>query len=203
MENIDYEHVFNIYENILIIDTQSENDNKFINPILILKQTKLFTKIGMFLSKNNNISSEYLFDNNFPNIMQLLSKCYNFNLNNILRVINSHHEDIKLYNTVLCTNADDHLRITIENNYPLIEEDINKIFEFEWSQLNLYYLGSTKIHTLCALLFVYLDINFCLDIKIYDYDKNILYWAILLHDISKHVVLNKYSNENFDYTTKR
>ena len=30
-----------------------------------------------------------------------------------------------------------------------------------------------------------------------DYDKNILYWTILFHDIGKHQIMNKYNNERF------
>jgi len=94
-------------------------------------------------------------------------------------------------------SLDDNLRKIIESDLTELEEEFSPFLIEEWNSLNVYMSGKTKIHTMICLIFLYYEIEI-LKKNFREYDKNVLYWAILLHDIAKHVILNEKLGEKFE-----
>lgn len=76
------------------------------------------------------------------------------------------------------------------------ESEIDKALMGEWLKLKKAY-DYTCLHTIKCLVLVFYDLWFIKN-KISEYDKNIMLWSILLHDISKYVILKPSLKENFD-----
>ena len=83
----------------------------------------------------------------------------------------------------------------ISEYLPEIEKEILIYFPNEWKMLNNKF-DKTKIHIIYSLVYVVNDIKFNKEF-ISDYDENILLWSILLHDISKHVIIKPELKEDF------
>jgi hypothetical protein len=116
-----------------------------------------------------------------------------------------HLEKIQSLNTYeeKATLADELVYDIIKENLSKIEEEILTLYEQEWNCLNSYFSGRTKIHIILTLIFLHIDLNYENNNKhISEYDKNILHWALLFHDIAKHVNLNKNFDENFPEKSK-
>lgn len=169
--------------------------SNYSNPLLILKEKKFPTNSKKFESKST-INEKKKFSNFFPKTFELISNQLNFS--SCFTPKNSF--DICDYtNDKLCKAADDMLKLLIRIKFPIIEEEIGPIFGEEWNRLTLYQEGSTKIHTIASLIMVYLDVYHFQSENFSEYDKNILLWTLLLHDIAKHVILNQSLFEHFNY----
>jgi hypothetical protein len=90
---------------------------------------------------------------------------------------------------------DDLIYETIKTDLPKVEVEIMNIFPDDWVRLK-HNNGKTKLHIIFALMLIIAEVKLNREL-ISPYDENILLWAILLHDISKHVTLLPEAAEEF------
>ena len=85
-------------------------------------------------------------------------------------------------------------------------KDIDKILKDEWEELKTKIINYTNVHTITCLLMSFYDlyntnkINKNSDVEYSEYDKNILLWAFLLHDIGKCITFDSIDQDFYDYT---
>ena len=112
--------------------------------------------------------------------------------------------------TVFFKNLDHDFSESIENKiYTDKNNEMNKVFRkyileqsHKWNNEMVSYIGyfwdlldeKVKYHT---LLFLYMVDEFIKKDKLSDYDKNILYWAILFHDVGKFHEMNTIYKEDY------
>jgi hypothetical protein len=161
---------------------------------------------------NFKITFPQLFDfiKNFDKIFYEELNSANLISKNTNSITNSHSDLQDKFNYKDLHLIDEKVHEIIFNNLQLIENDFKKdsiISSFkceeEWDKLNFYFNGWTKVHTIIVIIFTYIDLNNG-EIKnnLSNYDKNILLWVALFHDIGKHVKLNHSLGEKFNEKVK-
>lgn len=155
------------------------------------------------------LNGNILFENNFPKLYEFIQKfdkilCEELISSDLIsNNTNSNSHDKFFYKDL--SLVDKKAFEVIHSNLQLIETDfkndsITRLFKCgeEWDKLNFYFNGFTKLHSIIVLFFTYIDINNG-QIKsvLTNYDKNILLWAALFHDIGKHVKLNNSLAEKY------
>jgi HD-GYP domain-containing protein (c-di-GMP phosphodiesterase class II) len=85
-------------------------------------------------------------------------------------------------------------------------KDIDSVLKNEWEELKSKIINYTNVHTLTCLLMTAYDlfhsdkIHKHLEFEYNEYDKNILLWAFLLHDIGKYISFDSIDQDFYDYT---
>ena len=87
------------------------------------------------------------------------------------------------------------IRNCVEEHLIFYEEELNTFIGDHYITLTL----PTKRHTNIFFHLAYKYINSSSS-TLNDYDKNVLYWTILFHDLGKHQKMNPYINEDFTNT---
>jgi len=161
---------YNLKNNLLF-----ENCSLFIKEILIKYEYFPETKNFSDSEKNKTVPDEINFKKIFP-------KYFEFSLK-IDEMISNYLKTLKDF-------KDSNLNSKIKTFTPkIITENESEINEFiiknYWEKLKIY----TKQHITIFLYMV--NINFEKNNIFNDYDKNIIFWAILFHDCGKHIIMNK------------
>ena len=161
---------YNLKNNLLF-----ENCSLFIKEILIKYEYFPETKNFSDSEKNKTVPDEINFKKIFP-------KYFEFSLK-IDEMISNYLKTLKDF-------KDSNLNSKIKAFTPkIITENESEINEFiiknYWEKLKIY----TKQHITIFLYMV--NINFEKNNIFNDYDKNIIFWAILFHDCGKHIKMNK------------
>jgi hypothetical protein len=167
------------------------HDLKDPNLLLSLKLKKFPT----FLKEYNEFMGDVEYQFNF---IKLFPKLFSFIKSFECKFCSKYPNTLISYELNEDLNSlDDHLKKMVESNLSEIEEEFPPFLIEEWNALNVYMNGRTKVHTIICLIFLYYEIEI-LNKNLNEYDKNVLYWAILLHDIAKHVILNEKLGEKFE-----
>jgi len=93
-------------------------------------------------------------------------------------------------NTYYNYNKNMELRYYILGEIIYYESEINNFIGKDWEKLD----KKIKSH---SIIFLYMVNEYIKKDKINNYDKNILFWAILFHDIGKFKEMNTFIKENF------
>jgi hypothetical protein len=163
-------------------------------PIMYIKATKFGTDLTDFGTLKRDVDE----NKNFKIIFKTLYEyCENFDVILIEKLGDNLHK-LTCDSNMSKKYIDDVIFNTLNDDLKIIEKEIMTVLPDHWNLLNNSN-GRTKIHILYALIFLICEIK---QNKAYisDYDENILLWAMLLHDIAKHVVLFHEATEDF---TKR
>ena len=131
--------------------------------------------------KDNKIPDEHNFEKLFP---IFTSFCQNIDYLFSLKVKEKFEEKKK--KNYLNNEIKEYIEFEVLNHE---KEIINFIGSF-WQQLKI----EVKRHT---SIFFYMVNDYITEKKISEYDKNILFWTILFHDIGKFQKMNKYFEEKF------
>lgn len=84
-------------------------------------------------------------------------------------------------------------------------KDIDNVMKDEWDELKSKIINYTNVHTVSCLLMSAYDlfhtdkIHKHLEYEFSEYDKNILLWAFLLHDIGKYITFDSIDQDFYDY----
>lgn len=90
----------------------------------------------------------------------------------------------------------------INNKYPEFEAEIVNVLGQPWKVLHSKFEGYTTYHIILCLVLLRYDLKFVLKDFISDFDKQVLQWTFLLHDISKHVKLEVECSHHCEYDNK-
>jgi len=86
-------------------------------------------------------------------------------------------------------------------------KDIDNVMKSEWDELKSKIINYTNVHTVSCLLMSCHDLFYTdkihkhLEFQYSEYDKNILLWAFLLHDIGKYITFDSIGQDFYDYLT--
>jgi hypothetical protein len=145
---------------------------------------------------SNQFNKKHLFWQMYPNLIIFMEKFENLFVVEIQKLdqFSSEQEKLMVYEKMF--------RHLITINKSTLDSEFNGSFAEEWDNLEKVHDGTTQRHMIIATILLYTEINFLLCNEenkplLSEYDRNILLWAILLHDISKHVILNKSLGEDF------
>ena len=169
------------------------------NVILNLKRIKFKTGLKNYESLSISIKDNqnfkiifknlYEFVNNFQELV--FDKIDSDNLkSSFISYFNCKDDDF-----INSSQIDEFINGIIISNLSVIEREMLLYFPSEWLMLNNKY-DKTKIHIIYSLIYVANDIKLNKEF-ISEYDENILLWSILLHDISKHVIIKPELKEDF------
>ena len=145
----------------------------------ICKERNYFPQNNIF--NNENVANKIIPKNqNFEYLFPIFTSfCKNLDKNLLIKI-----------NSMKINSLDFFITQYVENEISNYEKEINEFSGQYWNKLR----KETKRH---ISLFFYMVYEYIKDKMFCDYDKNILYWTILLHDIGKHQIMNKYNNERF------
>ena len=135
-------------------------------------------------TENIILLDENIFSKKFPRFFKFINDLDNLFTEEIHKINSTFKIDLTLKNFV-------------GKKVVLYDEEIKKFIGEKYITLR----GQTKIHTINFLhMFYNFLINFTKEKKISlnDYDKNILYWTILFHDLGKFHCMNPNINENYN-----
>ena len=169
-----------------------EESNPFTKPLYNLKLNNFPTHLCDFQQTSKKIDDTVNFKNRFKTFYNFITKfdeTLDNEINPKLFQNNSSMEELNL--------IDIEVKKLVENNLTLMEAECPPVFLKQWNGLNTYFNGKTKIHIILTLTLLYIDIEIIHN-DINEYEKNILYWALMLHDIAKHVILNERLRETFE-----
>ena len=175
------------------MDNENDITTIFNNPIKYIKLNEHRTQLDYFSTKIENVSKEKCFLTIFPKLSLFLSK---FEENLSIHLKKQEIKDINFTKNLLF--SDHKTSISLVYNY-IKAQVINFNDEIshnlpEWSLL-LKTHPRTSYHIIVALSLIHYDIYKYFDnIIITNFDKNILLWAMLLHDISKHKQISDIPN---------
>ena len=160
------------------IEEKTKNNPLIIDEMMI--NNDYYPKNKEFESKNNEITE----NNNFSLIFA-----------HFLKFINSFDSNFTAYFNKLEINnvkyiLDIKLRSYLLEELKLNDKEIKEYTQY-WKQHNEYNLSHTCIFLLMADKYIKKISNH----KFSDYDKNILYWTILFHDMGKHMNIHPSINE--------
>jgi hypothetical protein len=169
---------------------QKENIEINRTPMLFIKHIK--SPIGNLELKSSDskpVLDKYNFKVVFKTLYDYASDFDNYLLTKV--------EDKSIFNQSkeLYPYLDDLVYDTIRSDLHKIEVEIMNIFPDDWAKLK-HNNGNTKLHIIFALILIIAEVKLNREL-ISPYDENILLWAILLHDISKHVALLPEAAEEF------
>ncbi len=170
-----------------------EDRDKEINIILnnhikYLKFSQNKTDLQFFLSKNEVLEDKKSFKLTFPKLFSFLE---NFP-NNYAIYLKEQSLKNPNYTEVLFSEHNASIKLVYEYFKLNLDSFNNELSQFmpEWIQL-LKTEPRTSFHILVVLVMVYYDIYQIFHESTFtDYDRNILLWSALLHDISKHQKIN-------------
>ena len=145
----------------------------------ICKERNYFPQNNIF--NNENVANKIIPKNqNFEYLFPIFTSfCKNLDKNLLIKI-----------NSMKINSLDSFITQYVENEISNYEKEINEFSGQYWNKLR----KETKRH---ISLFFYMVYEYIKDKMFCDYDKNILYWTILFHDIGKHQIMNKYNNERF------
>ena len=145
----------------------------------ICKERNYFPQNNIF--NNENVANKIIPKNqNFEYLFPIFTSfCKNLDKNLLIKI-----------NSMKINSLDFFITQYVENEISNYEKEINEFSGQYWNKLR----KETKRH---ISLFFYMVYEYIKDKMFCDYDKNILYWTILFHDIGKHQIMNKYNNERF------
>jgi hypothetical protein len=172
------------------------NSNEFSaleNPIMNIKIQKFKTDVKDLGKINKKVEDKKNFKIIFKTLYEYLE---NFEKNFVTKLCKNVYK-LESESNKSKKFIDDFIYEMIFNDLNIISKEVMTIFPENWKLLN-YQNEKTKVHIIYALLFIFSEIKLN---KISEYDANILLWAMLLHDIAKHVLLVKEANE--DYSIQR
>ena len=139
-----------------------------------------------FFPQNNNFNNDRVShkkipkNHNFEYLFPIFTSfCKNLD-KNLLKELNDTEKK----------NLDSFIRLYVENKISNYDKEIDEFSGKYWNKLR----KETKRHT---SLFFYMAYEYINDTNFCDYDKNILFWTILFHDIGKHQIMNEYYDEKF------
>jgi hypothetical protein len=160
-------------------------------PMMWIKANKFKSDIEDFGTMEKKIDDRMNFKLIFKTLYQ-----YTENFDNILlKALGDKADKLASDSNKSKKYIDEVIYDTIYNDLGWIEKEIMTIFPEHWKLL-ISGNGKTKIHIIYALIYVICEVRMKKE-YISDYDENILLWAILLHDISKHVILLPEATEDF------
>ena len=164
------------------------NDVKEISLIIksIMDKNGFYTKSKYFINNKNDekFPEKYIFEKIFPNFTKYF-KNLDYNFTEAIRKKTYQKEN---------GNMPIAIKQYIQDNISIWSVEIVNYAGYYWDALD----KKIKNHT---LLFLYMVEVFINRDKLSDYDKNILYWAILFHDIGKFHEMNTIYKE--DYSKNR
>ena len=165
------------------IKKQNENNNNILIIDNMMKKNNYFPEV----KELESVSKEIVDKNNFSKIFNLfLSKLKDFD-DCLTSYISSNKIDIK--NTYcLDFKVKSFLFTHLRDNDKEVKGYLQEIWEKQESD--------NKKHTYFFLILV--DKYITLSGKITEYDKNILYWTILYHDLGKFMQINPLVDEKVD-----
>ena len=155
----------------------------------IMEKYQYFPKTSFYNNNNkNNNNQKILEHHNFQGLFPNLSKFFkNLDLN--------FSEYIKKNVTLNNNSLNEEIRTFILNSIDAFESEIINFIGKFW--VSLY--KKVKSH---IIIFFYL-VNEYITGKLNNYDKNILYWAILFHDTGKFQEMNKYYKEDYSENKRK
>ena len=169
---------------------ESENNQNKMNDVkensLIIKsimdKNGFYTKSKYFINNKNDekFPEKYIFEKIFPNFTKYF-KNLDHNFTEAIRKKTFQYENGNMPNAI---------RQYIQDQISIWSIEIVSYIGYFWDALD----RKVKIHT---LLFLYMVEVFINRDKLSDYDKNVLYWAILFHDIGKFHEMNTIYKENY------
>ena len=160
-----------------------KNENNILKSNLILKK---ICEENNFYPQNNNFNNDSVSNKTIPenqNFEYLFPTFTSF-------CINLDKNLLKELNNTKTNCLDSFIRIYVEKRISNYDKEIDVFSGKYWNKLR----KETKRH---ISIFFYMVYEYIKDKKFCDYDKNILFWTILFHDIGKHQIMNKYKNEKF------
>ena len=167
------------------MENQSSNNIKYISCTCPLSDMvamyKYYPLTKSFQNKQNEVVP--LFEDHFPNYFAFIKDIENI----FVYYLQTQ------YNSTL--TLDRVIRNCVEEHLILYEDELNAFIGDYYITLTL----PTKRHTDIFFHLAYKYINSSLS-TLNDYEKNVLYWTILFHDLGKHQKLNPYINEDFTNT---
>ena len=141
-------------------------------------KTSYFTNNHNQNDNNNKITENQDFEKHFPNFTLFF-------------------KDIdKYFSEFMEKKSNNNKNLNIELRYFILKEiykcnsEIINFIGYFWDTLD----KKVKTHT---IIFLYMVNEYIKKDKINNYDKNILYWAILFHDVGKFHEMNKFFKEDF------
>jgi len=165
-------------------DQNKINDDKEISLIIksIMDKNGFYTKSKYFINNKNDekFPEKYIFEKIFPNFTKYF-KNLDHNFTEAIRKKTFQYENGNMPNAI---------RQYIQDQISIWSIEIVSYIGYFWDALD----RKVKIHT---LLFLYMVEVFINRDKLSDYDKNVLYWAILFHDIGKFHEMNTIYKENY------
>ena len=179
-----------------------DNNNEGMNTNEIIIESKslliksemdkcgFYPKTNYFINNNNEPNEDdkfpekFNFEKIFPNLTSYFKNLDNNfslafeNINN-----NSKHKKNEMHKI---------FRKYILDQSDKWNPELVKYIGYYWDSLD----AKVKSHT---LIFLYMSDIFIIKDKLTDYEKNILYWAILFHDVGKFHEMNTIYKENYSY----
>ena len=148
----------------------------------MMKEFNYFPKVAEFESLNKEIFDK----NNFSKVFNIfLNKLKDFDENFTKHV--SSNKIARNLTYYYDSESESYLSTHLKDSFNEVKAYLN---EEIWEN---QYIGNIN-HTCFFIILVDKYINF--SGKITEYDKNILYWTILYHDLGKYMNMNKLINEN-------
>lgn len=184
--------------NSINVETCHNDINNNNNPIYTLKANSFSTHLKNFTQISSNIQDSIRFKTLFPTLFNYITDFDNNLIEKLFKSNRALNIDVKNATNEELILLDTHIKYIIEFDIKQIEEEFSTIILEEWNGLNIHYNGRTKIHIFLTLIFLFNDIEHILSNTLSEYEQNILYWALLLHDIAKHVILNQMLGESFN-----
>ena len=166
------------------INNQMQKKDLLIHQIMV--KYGYFPKTSFYDNNNNNqnIPENKNFQKLFPNLTTFF-----MNLDiNFSEFIRKNEPDEK-------NSLNTRIRFFILNEISECNNEISSFIRNFWDSLN----EKVKSH---IILFLYMANEYITD-KLNNYDKNILYWTILFHDIGKFHEMNKYYKEDYSNNKRK
>ena len=155
----------------------------------IMEKYGYFPKTSFYDNKNQNTNNQDIPEHqNFQLLFPNFTKFF-INLDIYFT------EFIKRKSTGKNINLNEVIRTFILNEIDTFEYEIISYIKYFWASL----YEKVKSH---IIIFLYL-VNVYITGKLNEYDKNILYWAILFHDIGKFQKMNKYYKEDYSKNKRK
>lgn len=167
---------------------QNEINTILNNHIKYIKFSRNKTDLQFFQTKSEKVIDAKSFKLTFPKLFAFLENFHE----NYAKYLKEQSEQNPIYTELLFSEHNTSIKLVYEYfkmNLDAFNKELSK-FMSEWVQL-LSSEPRTSLHILVVLVMVYYDISHFYHQSVFsEYDSNILLWSALLHDISKHQILD-------------